>query len=59
MKYSTDQPNITADFPNGVGSARVSSGGVVTLYLEIDYEGQSADFPPTFLPGFKSFKIKK
>ena len=56
--YSTDQPDITAQFPNGVGSAKVS-GGVVTLYEKINYEGKHVDCPPDFLPGFKSLKIKE
>ena len=56
----TDQPNLTDTFPNGVGSATVSPpGGVVTLYAEINYKGEHKDFPPDFLPGFKSLKIKK
>lgn len=65
FNYSTDQPDITEEFPKGVGSANVQ-GGVVTVYQQINYKGVAAQlsagkypdstkFPPG---GFKSLKVE-
>ena len=64
FNYKTDQPDITAAFPKGVGSAIVK-GGVVTVYQLTNYKGtpaelaagkypDSSQFPPG---GFQSLKV--
>ena len=62
--YTTDQPDLTEDFPNGIGSAEVRTNPV-TVFQYIKYEGESrvlkvgryddkSKFPPG---GFQSLKV--
>ena len=64
--YDTNQPDITGDFPNGVGSAKVHGDDVIVFELT-NYKGASATLEVGKYPdsssfpsgNFKSLKVTK